>query len=168
MNVKRARWLTLGAALLFASIGLGQDEGAAIRIDVSECVDLAADSERYQCYERLVSAVRPARAAETETDKLPASGGNLPGPEAGAPTRTLEATTANATELTSTIATLEERRPNEYVIALANGQVWQQTTAKRYALRVGDEVRVYSTSWGRSYRLTAPRLRSYIQVELLR
>ena len=37
--------------------------------------------------------------------------------------------------------------------------------SKRYPLEVGDEVRIYSTRWGSSFRLSAERVGSYIQVE---
>jgi hypothetical protein len=70
-------------------------------------------------------------------------------------------------EIHSTIAELNERRPNEYVITLANGQVWSQSLAKRYPLRTGQPVRIYSTRWGDSYRLTAIESKGYIQVERL-
>lgn len=68
-------------------------------------------------------------------------------------------------ELVGTVAGLEQLGPNLWVVTLEGGQQWRQMLSKRYALQVGDEVRIYSTRWGSSYRLSADRLSGYIQVE---
>lgn len=68
-------------------------------------------------------------------------------------------------ELVGTVASLEQLGPNLWVVTLDGGQQWRQMLTKRYALRVGDEVRIYSTRWGSAYRLSSERLGSYIQVE---
>jgi hypothetical protein len=67
--------------------------------------------------------------------------------------------------LTDTIAALEQRMPNLWLITLTSGQRWVQMLNKPYAMKVGDEVRIYPTIWGGSYRLTASRLSGYIQVQ---
>jgi hypothetical protein len=68
-------------------------------------------------------------------------------------------------ELVDTIAKLEETEPNTWKITLANGQVWQQATGKRYAMKDGDQVTIRKSGWGGSYRLYVERLGSYIQVD---
>lgn len=68
-------------------------------------------------------------------------------------------------ELVGTVASLEQLGPNLWVVTLDGGQQWRQMLTKRYALQVGDEVRIYSTRWGSAYRLSSERLGGYIQVE---
>lgn len=70
-----------------------------------------------------------------------------------------------AAELIDTVAELEQLGPNIWLIQLEGGQRWQQMLSKRYNLQEGDEVRIYPTRWGENFRLTAPRLSGYIQVE---
>ena len=70
-------------------------------------------------------------------------------------------------ELIDTVAELEQLGPNLWLIQLEGGQRWQQMLSKRYNLQEGDEVRIYPTRWGENFRLTAPRLSGYIQVERL-
>lgn len=70
-------------------------------------------------------------------------------------------------ELIGTIASLEERRPNLWLVTLTNGQRWLQMQNKPYFMEEGETVRIYPTIWGSSYRLTAPRLSGYIQVRRL-
>lgn len=68
-------------------------------------------------------------------------------------------------ELVDTIAKLEETEPNTWKVTLANGQVWQQVTGKRYPMKDGDQVKIRRSGWGGSYRLYVERLGSYIQVD---
>lgn len=68
-------------------------------------------------------------------------------------------------ELIDTVAALEEAGPGMWLVTLGGGQKWQQMITKRYALQVGDEIRIYPTRWGSSYRLTSARLGGYIQVK---
>lgn len=68
-------------------------------------------------------------------------------------------------ELRGSIAELRETYPNQYMITLVNGQVWRQMVPERYMLQVGQDVRIYPTRWGQSYRLAVEKLGGYIQVE---
>src|SRR5690606_21544184 len=61
-------------------------------------------------------------------------------------------------ELIDTVASLQQLGPNLWVITLESGQRWQQMLSKRYALQVGDDVRIYPTRWGSSFRLSVERL----------
>jgi hypothetical protein len=54
------------------------------------------------------------------------------------------------------------------MITLDNGQVWRQMQPKRYPLQPGYDVRIYSSRWGNSYRLSSPILNGFIQVERVR
>jgi len=71
-------------------------------------------------------------------------------------------------ELFGVVASLRETVPNSYVITLENGQVWRQVRPSFYPLRPGQTVRIYSTNWGDSYRMSAEELNGFIQVERVR
>jgi hypothetical protein len=68
-------------------------------------------------------------------------------------------------EVIATITALRETVPNAYIITLDNGQVWRQAVPQRYPLRTGQRVRLHTTKWGTSYRLTADEVSSFIQVD---
>jgi hypothetical protein len=65
----------------------------------------------------------------------------------------------------SRVKELREVYPNAWQLTLENGQVWRQTVSKRYELRPGAQVRIYSTHWGSAMRLSTEDLNGYIQVE---
>ena len=67
-------------------------------------------------------------------------------------------------ELNDVIAELFMAKPNQWLIRLGSGQVWNQVHPKRLNLREGDAIRIYPTGWGDNYRLETPRLDGYIQV----
>jgi hypothetical protein len=69
-------------------------------------------------------------------------------------------------EWIGSITSLRQREPGQYVITLDTGQVWQQRGAQRYALRVGQRVRIQETKVGT--RLQADGVNGYIHVERVR
>jgi len=75
---------------------------------------------------------------------------------------------AQVIELIARVAELKELGLNRYLITLENGQVWEQMQTRRFALSEGDEVRIYPTRWGSSYRLSSQSHKGYIQVQRLR
>lgn len=64
-----------------------------------------------------------------------------------------------------TITALRLREPNQYIVTLDTGQVWHQRYPERYALRVGQRVRIYESPWGAHQRLQADGVNGFIQVE---
>lgn len=64
----------------------------------------------------------------------------------------------------ASITQLRETVPNAWLVALDNGEVWEQIDPKPYRLREGMQVRIYASSWGSSYRLTALDLNGFIRV----
>jgi hypothetical protein len=72
------------------------------------------------------------------------------------------------TEWLGSITTLTQRIPYRHLITLDTGQVWEQALNERYALRVGQRVRIYKTRWGAHYRLEAEGLNGFIQVDPVR
>lgn len=125
---------------------------ADVNIEVSECISLENELERYACFERLTAQ---ALEDDTERDSAATIADTSPATEIVAP----------PDEIRSSITAIEVRRRNQHVITLENGQVWRQSLAKRYPLRVGQEVRIYSTRWGDSSRLSAIEANGFIQVE---
>ena len=114
------------------------------------------------------SAPMPAPATSTAPAPAPAVTSNDPEASFGlseARTRQRD----EVRELHSTITALEETVPYAYLITLANGQVWRQTTPdSSYRLQVGHNVRIYPSGWGSNYRLSAEPLRGFVQVERIR
>ena len=156
-----------GSCLTWSPGSLAQAPGD-LSIEVSECVELTSDLERYACYERLTEAALSERASgEADTSDVPVP-----------PLDSSKATTEHKTErpaeeaesadIFSTIAALDEVRPNVYTVTLENGQIWRQAGSQRYPLRVGFEVRIYPSRWGGLYRLSAIDRNGFIQVERIR
>jgi hypothetical protein len=159
----------LSFAVAWAPSGHTQAE-PRINIDVSECVVLQSDIERYDCYERLTEAALSAQPKAESSDSPPSQAGRAhtaasSASEAGAVPAGRPSERQTPDEIRSAITELDERRPNEYLITLENGQIWRQSIAKRYPLRVGQDVLVYATRWGDSYRLSAIAANGFIQVE---
>ena len=120
-------------------------------------------------------AGREAASEERSESARPgAAGAPLPANNSPLPRQRPRACRANAAadapanEWVGTITSLRQREPNLYLITLDNGQVWAQHVAERYALRVGQRVRVYQSKWGSSQRLEADGVKGFIQVELVR
>ncbi len=108
-----------------------------------------ADTEDLNWFERR-RARRAARAAEREAEER------------------AEAAEAAANEIRATITALRERGPNSWLITLDNGQMWDQVRPQWYPLRPGQQVRLYPTNWGSSYRLSEVDRGGYIQVQRVR
>ena len=108
-----------------------------------------ADTEDLNWFERR-RARRAAQAAEREAQDRAA------------------AAEAAENEIRATITALRERGPNSWLITLDNGQMWDQVRPQWYPLRPGQQVRLYPTQWGSSYRLSALERGGYIQVTLVR
>jgi hypothetical protein len=110
------------------------------------------------------AAAGPAAGARQGSDASTAA-------SRGAGGRGTDAERANdedAREIVSTIVDVRETRSNTSLVTLDNGQIWRQMQPKWYPMRPGQAVRLYPTSWGNSYRLTAEDLNSFIQVERVR
>lgn len=116
------------------------------------CRKLPEEGQRVRCYDAQIDKMSASVAAAPT--QLPATGKfgqeTLP-PAARAKTPPSQEDTA----LLSSITGLHAVRPQQYTIALANGQVWRQTEASDIALflHVGDDVRIEKGTLG-SYRLS--------------
>lgn len=164
-----------GSALVGSPAGFAQAAGD-LSIQVGECVELTSAAERYACFERQVDVALTEDAETAHDAGVPGTQGadsDTPALDSDTPSNAGAAPRASAVaeedeppgQIVSTIAALDERLPDQYVITLDNGQAWRQMTSKRYALRVGYHVRVYPTRWGNAYRLAAEETKGFIQVE---
>jgi len=159
----------LGACLLIAAPSGAQAPESA-NVDIADCLELESRERQLECVEErfeealetreaAAEAAREAEAAAaaaaSEASRQAAAG--LPGGGSDEPD-----------EIVATITSFREVEPNEFLISLDNGQVWRQNRPRRYLLRVGAEVRLRSTHFGPSYRLTDPEVGSFIQVERVR
>ena len=123
-----------------------QEHEAEMNVATAEAV---AEEENLNWFERR-RARRAARAAEREAEER------------------AEAAEVAANEIVATITELRERQPNAWLITLDNGQMWDQVRPQWYPLRPGQQVRLYPTNWGSSYRLTEFTQGGYIQVQRVR
>lgn len=172
---------------LAAAQGVYADESQHLPVDVGDCVDLESPEERFACYEERANAAlhkagdeeagdaasaAPEERSEARRERANESEAHAANEsETGAPddrdraSRTFERETNERREIVATIKALRETVPNSYVITLDNGQVWRQMAPKVYNFQPGDQVRIYPSHWGKSYRLTVEKLRGFIQVE---
>jgi hypothetical protein len=152
-----------GLVLLLAVGTFGQVYGQSrdadpLNVDLARCIDLPSDDERFACYQESVDKALAERGSSTQA---PADAADAGSPSAPAPPAT---NAAEGDEIVATIAHLRETIPDVWIITLDNGQVWQMTRAQQYPLRVGLSVRLKSTRWGDSYRLTAPEHGGFVPV----
>lgn len=165
-------------SLLLAHAAVGQNR-ASVVVDLTECVDIVVDHERFACYERRV-AESTQRQPQRETPALldPPEPQSLEERRSARAAERVEAkeerAQRNATRdelleaeelgFVASIAELRETVPNAWLVALDNGEVWEQIDPKPYRLKEGMQVRIYASSWGSSYRLTALDLNGFIRV----
>ncbi len=162
--------------------------------NVTPCLGIQADDARLACFERVTRAAAAANQSQDQEAAAPAVAAG-PGAAAAAqsPAAAPSAAAAasappdgdrstavspsrhgasrdadEASDIVSAVASIRELEPEQYVITLANGQVWHQVVPERYLLREGDRVRLYPTHWGTHYRLTTQAHRGFIQVERLK
>lgn len=150
----------------------GQDNGDdALYVDLSRCIGLEFDADKFACYQERVDAAlagdEPSRAPDADAPSLRATSSDDLRPDSSDETFPQRRTT-EPVEILGTITALRETIPNNWIITLDNGQVWQMNQPKRYPLRVGLEVTLTSTRWGESFRLTAPEHGGYVQVRRVR
>lgn len=168
-----------------------------ITVDVSSCVNIESHLERLTCYDKQaanskaepvlegtavleVTSVKPTTAVEAIAQPVVQSAtvlqatvqststGVVTEENFGLAASRKEQEKKEVVELFSTISALKERVPGRFRITLENGQIWSQKAAERYRLKVGDEVRIYPSGWGSSFRLTVIDKSGFIQVERLK
>lgn len=182
--------LLLASSSLLPGVSYAQDEAFL------QCADLSDREARVSCLETaLDAAVRERAAAEAAPSAAPSTPAApaisaapvapaapvaaAPAQEAAAEERRFdlfgfferqrEAKPAEPSEtMDGRVAELKFYKPDIWTVTLENGQVWRQIYAKRYNLREGDAVKIYSTNWGQQYRLEAERFNGFIQVERLK
>jgi hypothetical protein len=141
-----------------------------VTVEIGRCVELESPEERRACYGAEVdAAVREReRSAATAAPAAPESRSPRPETDTVRPARATRDGSSDQPALVAKIAALRETVPNSYLITLDNDEVWRQTRPKWHPLRVGQEVRIYRSSWGNSFRLFVDGLSGYISVERAR
>lgn len=180
VSMKTAASLAAGAFLsiaLLAPMAQAQDDPALLE-NVKQCAQIQDAAERYACYDRTTSSLRPAPAAGVSQPVQPAAPAlpvlrTAPTTPANGPFATMnpepeQAEPAEVVELVDKIVEVKEHVPGQLMVTLANGQVWYQTDSRRYQLRKGMEVRIYPGLFGGSWRMSSAELNSFIQVKRLK
>lgn len=184
------RGTTVAAAALLGSLMAGAPAaGQDVTVDVGDCVELDSAEARLTCFASQVDSVLEKQTAEgsaepfatiepVEADRDPRENDEASLLREGQAERKAEQPAVNETrraeadegedEYFGTIVAVRERLPNAYIITLDNGQIWQQSEPKRYPLRPGLEVRIYSTNWGDAYRLSGVGTGRHIQVRRIK
>jgi hypothetical protein len=143
-----------------------------VTIDANRCLELESPDERLACFETQVEEAQSTGSSASVAPVVsvppavpPTSPEQaMPAPETAVPPAQPDA--PRETESVGTITALEMRAPNQYVITLDNGQIWQQRGAMRYGLHVGQRVRIYASRFGQ--RLEADGVNGFIQVDRVR
>jgi hypothetical protein len=163
------------SCIMYFEGALAQDPAPRVTIDASRCIELASPEERLACFDAQVTSASSGQRSESASPAPVAAGVPPAVQQQSAPTVAVArvppqntAADAPANEWVGTITSLKVRAPNQYLITLDSGQVWSQPVAARYALRIGQRVRVYESRWGSSKRLEADGVKGFIQVELVR
>ena len=140
-----------------------------VTIDASRCREIESPDERLACFEKQVDEARSREPTSPAPAAIPPAGAQQPVPTvdiAGLPQQGGAAAKPGQTEWVGTITALRQREPDQYIITLDGGSVWQQRGADRYPLRVGQRVRIEESRMGT--RLQADGVNGYIHVGRVR
>jgi hypothetical protein len=154
-------------SLLGSQLTLAQ-EVDPVTIDARRCIGIESPAERLACFEAQVDDALDEGNNQTDSPAAPVVA-PAPASSESAPPKVVEVqgdrAASSENESVGTIASLRERAPNQYLITLDNGQVWQQRFGQRYPLRVGQRVRIYDSTFGSDQRLQVDGVNGFIQVD---
>jgi len=187
------RTLPYSLCILISAAASAADDTAEVIMDGGPCLDIVSPIERLACFEEQANAAQgrgtSIRQQNLPVVSIPRNSSQQPASEApqevesagippadsiesdfGLPEETIndQREKAQENELIARVAKIKELDRNRFLITLENGQTWEQMETKRFALAEGDEVRIYSTRWGSSYRLSSQSRNGFIQVQRLR
>lgn len=183
-TVKNAYFLLLAMILNTSSLAYAQNASPQ---NIGQCADITDAQARLVCYDSFL--LRPA--LDDETPVLPASdgaaGASVSSSTAAAAVvvpveveKTLNAAGSvensdsakikeRATEeIYSTITSLRKRGDGKWIISLSNDQTWIQTVGTRFSnFQRGQDIKIYPSLFGGTYRLKAVDVAGFIQVARL-
>jgi len=144
--------------------------GTSIRQQNPPVMSIPRDSRQQPAQSPPQVQAQPASEAQQEVESASIPPANSVENDFGLPEENINGLTEKAqeNELIARVAEIRELGLNRFLITLENGQAWEQMETKRFALAEGDEVRIYSTRWGNSYRLSSQSHNGFIQVQRLR
>jgi hypothetical protein len=170
MKVRGTQWFwfaCLAGTTIWPRATLAQTDN--LRLELARCADVTDINARVACYDGLAhpqqgkppssQAPRAKAAAEPTAARIE---------NFGQPQARLVPDKKGDAALLEKVASIKELPAEKLQITLANGQVWQQTVGKAFFINVGDNVRIESSGWGRSFRLAVEGHPDYIQVSRLR
>jgi hypothetical protein len=190
--MKTKNILPVSLCLLLSTANQAAEQSTPVIIDASPCLALTRPIERLTCFEDLAQAAQqpgasipqqnlPVVSIPRNTARQPQLAQPEPKPEAPQtaviPENSFEENygirknsndrNIRDTELIARIAVIKELNPNRKLITLENGQVWEQKETKPFMLDAGDEIRIYPSRWGTSYRLASQSHSGFITVQRL-
>ena len=134
---------------------------------MARCREIPETAARAACYDAIMDTQKNQGQISPETQSILQENQRLREEMARRRKAGADDNRAGPTELVDRIAALETG-PNGWIITLKNGQIWRQSINKRYHLQNGQQVRIYPTIWGESYRLSAEGNGAFIQVKRIR
>jgi hypothetical protein len=172
IDMAKRRFAGLGSAIAAAAClavfpAAHAQDSDDVTVEIGNCRDLKTPDERRACYGARVDEAVQERERSAATAPADNRSSN-PDEATTRPARARRDGSEDEPTVVARIATLRETVPNSYLITLDNRQVWRQIRPKWHPLRVGQEVEIYPTSWGTSFRLFVDGLSGYIQVEQVR
>ena len=191
-EMKTKSILPVSLYMLLSASNQAAEQSTPVIIDASPCLALTRPIERLTCFEDQAKSAQqpgalipqqnlPMVSIPRKTARQPQQARPEPEPEAPQtvviPENSFEENYGirknsndrnnRDTELIARIAVIKELNPNRKLITLENGQVWEQQGTKVFAMKAGDEVRIYPSRWGNSYRLASQSHNGFITVQRL-
>ena len=183
--MKTKNIIPVSLCMLLSATTQAAEQSAPVIIDASPCLALTRPIERLTCFEDQAEAAQQPGASilqqnlpvvsiprntasqaqqaqpdpEPETPQTAVNDGNSFEEDFG-----LDNEKEKDRELIARIAVIKELNPNRKLITLENGQVWEQKETKPFMLEAGDEIRIYPSRWGTSYRLASQSHNGFITV----
>jgi hypothetical protein len=162
------------SASALARFELLAQENDRVTIDARRCMELESPDERLACFEAQVDdagdGARKQSSSPPVDDASPRSErrSTSPAEVARSQRRDNDRDAPARSERVAKIAALEQRARDRYLITLDTGDIYEQRFPERYALRVGQRVRIYRSQWGDSERLQADGVNGFIQIVRVR
>jgi hypothetical protein len=181
--------------LLLSATAQAAEQSTPVIIDASPCLVLTRPIERLTCFEDQAQAAQQPGASIPQQDlpvvSIPRNTSASPAAsQVQQPIQTRESaetTTGSVVndinenfgirgsddgadrgrEMIALVASVKELNPNRKFITLENGQIWEQKDTKPFILDAGDEIRIYPTRWGSSFRLASQSHSGFITVQRL-
>jgi hypothetical protein len=145
LNAKQACYSELEARVR-AGMAISAPSRAEVRVAPPAVVEPPAPPVR-----EVTEAVReaPQQAVQEQAQPVEEFGRELP-----AQATIIQNQENGEAELHDTIVSMQQREPGRWLFTLASGQVWYQANTQRVSFKKGDEIRIYPSPIGGSWRMS--------------